>query len=289
MDAVVYSLLKKKITSALTGIASITSDKNGKLIFVTNDGDTFTVSIPGAALLEDFTVTNGVGKAELGTEYKAGTAIADIVVDMLSTYAPPTITLKTDFTKDVFDKIEDKIGAIKISSKIVKGSKDIEKVSVFINNEVIATFEGDTLKDNGEYNVDYIFNPETNETFIIKVTVYDGQNTTVTKTITFVGKSYWGYVEEAVETPTEENVKGLQFNVVKNSRALTYSEIQIGYGKVLYAYPKVLGALSKIVDEDGRNYTGSYVMSEVTVDGLEYYCYLLKDAMGTDNGYQKFS
>lgn len=289
MDAVVYSLLKKKITSALTGIASITSDKNGKLMFVTNDGDTFTVSIPGAALLEDFTVTNGVGKAELGTEYKAGTAIADIVVDMLSTYAPPTITLKTDFTKDVFDKIEDKIGAIKISSKIVKGSKDIEKVSVFINNEVIATFEGDTLKDNGEYNVDYIFNPETNETFIIKVTVYDGQNTTVTKTITFVGKSYWGYVEEAVETPTEENVKGLQFNVVKNSRALTYSEIQIGYGKVLYAYPKVLGALSKIVDEDGRNYTGSYVMSEVTVDGLEYYCYLLKDAMGTDNGYQKFS
>lgn len=289
MDAVVYALLKKKITSALTGIASITSDKNGKLIFVTNDGDTFTVSIPGAALLEDFTVTNGVGKAELGTEYKAGTAIADIVVDMLSTYAPPTITLKTDFTKDVFDKIEDKIGAIKISSKIVKGSKDIEKVSVFINNEVIATFEGDTLKENGEYNVDYIFNPETNETFIIKVTVYDGQNTTVTKTITFVGKSYWGYVEEAVETPTEENVKGLQFNVVKNSRALTYSEIQIGYGKVLYAYPKVLGALSKIVDEDGRNYTGSYVMSEVTVDGLEYYCYLLKDAMGTDNGYQKFS
>lgn len=289
MDAVVYSLLKKKITSALTGIASITSDKNGKLIFVTNDGDTFTVSIPGAALLEDFTVTNGVGKAELGTEYKAGTAIADIVVDMLSTYAPPIITLKTDFTKDVFDKIEDKIGAIKISPKIVKGSKDIEKVSVFINNEVIATFEGDTLKDNGEYNVDYIFNPETNETFIIKVTVYDGQNTTVTKTITFVGKSYWGYVEEAVETPTEENVKGLQFNVVKNSRALTYSEIQIGYGKVLYAYPKVLGALSKIVDEDGRNYTGSYVMSEVTVDGLEYYCYLLKDAMGTDNGYQKFS
>ena len=289
MDAVVYTLLKKKITSALTGIASITSDKNGKLIFVTNDGDTFTVSIPGAALLEDFTVTHGVGKAELGTEYKAGTAIADIVVDMLSTYAPPTITLKTDFTKDVFDKIEDKIGAIKISPKIVKGSKDIEKVSVFINNEVIATFEGDTLKDNGEYNVDYIFNPETNETFIIKVTVYDGQNTTVTKTITFVGKSYWGYVEEAVLTPTEENVKGLQFNVVKNSRALTYSEIQIGYGKVLYAYPKVLGALSKIVDEDGRNYTGSYVMSEVTVDGLEYYCYLLKDAMGTDNGYQKFS
>lgn len=289
MDAIVYSLLKKKITSALTGIASITSDKNGKLIFVTNDGDTFTVSIPGAALLEDFTVTNGVGKAELGTEYKAGTAIADIVVDMLSTYAPPTITLKTDFTKDVFDKIEDKIGAIKISSKIVKGSKDIEKVSVFINNEVIATFEGDTLKENGEYNVDYIFNPETNETFIIKVTAYDGQNTTVTKTITFVGKSYWGYVEEAVEIPTEENIKGLQFNVVKNSRALTYSEIQIGYGKVLYAYPKVLGALSKIVDEDGRNYTGSYVMSEVTVDGLEYYCYLLKDAMGTDNGYQKFS
>ena len=289
MDAVVYALLKKKITSALTGIASITSDKNGKLIFVTNDGDTFTVSIPGAALLEDFTVTNGVGKAELGTEYKAGTTIADIVVDMLSTYAPPTITLKTDFTKDVFDKIEDKIGAIKISSKIVKGSKDIEKVSVFINNEVIATFEGDTLKENGEYNVDYIFNPETNETFIIKVTAYDGQNTTVTKTITFVGKSYWGYVEEAVVTPTEENVKGLQFNVVKNSRALTYSEIQIGYGKVLYAYPKVLGALSKIVDEDGRNYTGSYVMSEVTVDGLEYYCYLLKDAMGTDNGYQKFS
>ena len=47
--------------------------------------------------------------------------------------------------------------------------------------------------------------------------------------------------------------------------------------------------LLKIVDEDGRNYTGSYVMSEVTVDGLEYYCYLLKDAMGTDNGYQKFS
>lgn len=289
MDAVVYSLLKKKITSALTGIASITSDKNGKLIFVTNDGDTFTVSIPGAALLEDFTVTNGVGKAELGTEYKAGTAIADIVVDMLSTYAPPIITLKTDFTKDVFDKIEDKIGAIKISPKIAKGSKDIEKVSVFINNEVIATFEGDTLKENGEYNVDYIFNPETNETFIIKVTAYDGQNTTVTKTITFVGKSYWGYVEEAVLTPTEENVKGLQFNVVKNSRALTYSEIQIGYGKVLYAYPKVLGALSKIVDEDGRNYTGSYVMSEVIVDGLEYYCYLLKDAMGTDNGYQKFS
>ena len=85
-------------------------------------------------------------------------------------------------------------------------------------------------------------------------------------------------IGEISDTTAEEVKVTIDGETTNLYELLKYMKVQIGQS-----------VKAKIVDEDGRNYTGSYVMSEVTVDGLEYYCYLLKDAMGTDNGYQKFS
>ena len=243
----------------------------------------------GGILDEDLTATTAIGSVTSGKTYPKGTPLEQIIRDILTTYQKAGLAVTLNPSKELYDVVTETISSINVTASATKGTNDITSVTFFIDGvEQEEITSG--VAAGGSFSYAHTFDTPHNATFTVKVTVTDGkQATTVTKDIVFIGKSYYGTVEEDVTTPTEFNVKNLQNSTLKNSKKLIYSGIQVDYGKVLYAYPKSLGALSKIVDADNRDYTNSYTMSEVEVDGIPYYAYLLTDAMGTDDGYQSFT
>jgi hypothetical protein len=244
----------------------------------------------GSSVLEsDFIATTAIGMVTNGKKYEKGTSLETIIRDILTTYQKCGLTVTLNPATELYDAVTDTLDKININAKVTKGTNDVTEVSFFIDGAEMK--ENKTgVADGGDFSYEHSFATPTNNTFVVKVTATDGkQANTITKTITFIGKSYYGTVGESVVTPTEADVKGLQSNVLKNTRKLTYQHIAVDYGKVLYAYPASLGALTKIVDADGRDYTNSYTKSEVVVDGINYYAYLLTDAMGTDDGYQSYT
>lgn len=243
----------------------------------------------GGVLEEDLTATTAIGSVTSGKVYTKGTSLEDILRDILTTYQKCGLAVTLSPTTELYDVVNDTLDKITINASVTKGTNDITEVSFFIDGIELKEIKTG-VASGGSFSYEHTFDTPTNQTFTIKVTATDGeQANTVTKTISFIGKSYYGTVGEDIVTPTETDIKGLQFNTLKNSKKLVYSGIQVDYGKVLYAYPKSLGAIAKIIDADNRDYTNSYTMSEVTVDGIDYYAYLLTDAMGTDDGYQSFT
>lgn len=272
-------------------IVSVNIDDDNHLICLLSDGTTIdsgSIDIEGQSTLsEPITVTTTIGSAT-GKTYPKGTSIEDIIRDILITYQKCGLTVSLNPVEELYDIVEDTLDKITTKAVVTKGTNNIIEVSFFVDGIELKEITSG-VANGGTFSYEHTFTPPTNKTFTIKVTATDGkQANTVTKTITFIGKSYFGTVAEDVIIPTEADIKSLQNNVLKNTRKLVYSGIQVDYGKVLYAYPKSLGALTKIVDADGRDYTASYESGEVLVDGIEYRYYILIDAMGTDDGYQSF-
>ena len=245
--------------------------------------------VSGSGVLEeDLVATTAIGSVTSGKTYTKGTPLEDIIRDILTTYQKAGLAVTLNPSKELYDIVTETLSSINVTASATKGTGEITSITFFIDGvEQKEITSG--VANGGSFNYTHNFTTPQNTTFTVKVTVTDGkQATTVTKDIVFIGKSYYGTVAEDVTTPTEFDVKNLDYNTLKNSKKLVYSGIQVEYGKVLYAYPKSLGALTKIVDADNRDYTNSYTVSEVEVDGIPYYAYLLTDAMGTDDGYQSF-
>lgn len=258
---------------------------NGVSLLTKDDDPTGGSSVLGS----DFIATTAIGMVTNGKKYEKGTSLETIIRDILTTYQKCGLTVTLNPTTELYDAVTDTLDKINIGAKVTKGTNDVTEVSFFIDGAEMKEIKTG-VADGGNFSYEHSFVTPTNNTFVVKVTATDGkQANTITKTITFIGKSYYGTVGESVVAPTEADVKGLQSNVLKNTRKLTYQHIAVDYGKVLYAYPASLGALTKIVDADGRDYTNSYTKSEVVVDGINYYAYLLTDAMGTDDGYQSYT
>lgn len=330
IDTIVYALLRKRITSALTGVKDIHLDADNKqmIVFVTNDGTEFKIEIPTpdlvwvgdeppaensayelwidtstegatslnrALLEEEIVASTEIGSVKKGKIYPIGTSLETIIREMLTSYSKPVIVITPDPSKDLYDEVEETLASIITKAKVTKGTNDIQSISFYVDKELDKMIDKD-VKNGGTFESNHIFDPETNKTFVLKVTVNDGkENTTVTKTITFVSKSYWGFVPEikTAETMTEEDIKGLQNNTLKNSRSLTYSEIPIPQDgdlyKICYCYPKSLGALTKIIDDYGFSYFDSYDRAEIQVDEIDYYCYIMHNGSGTDGATHKYS
>ena len=243
----------------------------------------------GGILEEDLTATTSIGSVTSGKVYPKGTPLEVILRDILTTYQKAGLAITLNPSKELYDIVTETLSSINVIASATKGTNNITSVTFFIDGvEQKEITNG--VAEGGSFNYTHTFDMPQQSTFTVKVTVTDGkQATTVTKDIVFIGKSYYGTVGEDVTTPTEFDIKNLEFKTLKNSKKLIYSGIQVDYGKVLYAYPKSLGALQKIVDNDNRDYTNSYTRFEVEVDNIPYYAYLLTDAMGTDDGYQSFT
>lgn len=75
-------------------------------------------------------------------------------------------------------------------------------------------------------------------------------------------------------TADEASIKALA-ELIIGERSLTRTGIATADGKIALAYPKDFGTLTSVKDGNGYEVLSSYTRSEVSVNGIQYYCYLL--------------
>ena len=85
---------------------------------------------------------------------------------------------------------------------------------------------------------------------------------------TFVSPYYYGAVAASVTSPTASNVTALNKKIeAKGNKSYNFT---CNNQKMVYAYPKSYGALSKILDANSFDVTGTFTRSEVTVGAVSY-------------------
>lgn len=236
----------------------------------------------GGILEEDLRVTATEYDGVKGKTYTAGTSIEDILRDLLIPYAKPTVNLVINPSATLYDAATSNLTSITLNAVIGKNTNDIVSVKFYAGDTVINTITTN-VASGGTFN--YVYTPaipiKTTTTF--KVEVFDGANTvTASKTIVFVGKSYYGTITSTVTSVTEATIKTLD-NTLKNTKNLV-ATFTTDFGRVIYAYPKELGLLTNIRDEKNSfSYNESFQHRTMTIDGIEYYIYELIENAGFSN------
>lgn len=215
-------------------------------------------------------------------KYSANTPLKDIIKDMLTEKIPPTLTLTLNPSTLIYDEVSDSINSLTINATVAKKTNPIKKIEYFINNVSVKVNETG-VSSGGTF--PYIYNTLINDDTVIKVVVSDdvGLSTTATKTITFIGNSYYGLIDADSGEPSAALVKTLNKNL-KTTKKFVYSGITTNWAKVCYAYPAELGKLTSIMDKvNNFNYTSSFQLTTKEIDGISYYIYTLIDPTGADN------
>ena len=110
------------------------------------------------------------------------------------------------------------------------------------------------------------------KTFTLKVTDVKNATATAGVTIYFVSPIYYGtFSDSLASTYILEQNKLVQTKGNK-SVTLTYND-----KRVFYAYPKTYGTLRDIKDGNGFSYIKDFIRDEMTLKGVAYYVYMIKD------------
>ena len=234
-------------------------------------------ALAGGAKLElPLTVSNPVGSATTGKTYAKGIKLESVIRDMLIKEEAPSLTLNLSPNKTLYDVVEETVSNVTMTAIVAKKTFNLSKIEFYVNNVLKDT---QIISADGTYAYIASFSPATNTNFTLKAIVYDSKagtplSTTKSVTVKFVGKSYFGTIDDSAGEPTAAIIKALQNKTLKDVKKLLYSHITMDYGKVVYAYPSSFGALTKISDEKNNiNYTDSFTRTTVTVDGISYFCY----------------
>ena len=236
----------------------------------------------GGVLEEPITANVTIGQVASGTTYPIGTPIEVIIRDMLTEKVAPTISIILNPATTLYDEVAGSISSLTINATVGKKTNNIAKIEYFINNTKVKTTDSN-VANGGTF--PYIYNTTIDDDVIIKVVVTDieGMTATASKTITFIGQSYYGLVDAETGEPTEALVKTLN-KTLKNTKKYVYSGITTDWAKICYAYPAELGKLTSIMDKvNNFNYTSSFQLTTKSIDGISYYIYTLIDPTGADN------
>ena len=233
---------------------------------------------------DDLTVVT-VGGLNAGSSVKDKTT-TEVLEDILFPYQKPTVSFTISPSTTTY-AVGDTISSITFTINAGKKSKDIQSIKIYDGSTLLTTITSG-VANGGTFTHNYACNITANTT--LKVEVADDTSTAfATKNITFVGRSYYGYIEPDVEV-SEAVIKTLQHNVLQNTKVLTYSGITCTYHRIVYCYDKAFGELTNIVDPtNGFSYSTSFEKKTITVDGIEKLCYILIQPVGVDDVTVKFS
>ena len=235
----------------------------------------------GGGILEE-PITPNVSMGSVKSNYPTGTSLEEIIRDMLTEKIAPTISMSINPATTLYDEVTASIDQLTINAIVTKKTNDIKKIEYYINNSIVKTNETG-VATGGTF--PYIYNETIDDDITIKVVVTDteGMTATATKTITFIGNSYYGLIDSETGEPNEALIKTLNKNL-KNTKKLVYSGITTDWAKICYAYPSELGKLTSIMDKvNNFNYTTSFQLTTKQVDGISYNVYTLIDPTGADN------
>lgn len=200
---------------------------------------------------------------------------------------PPLVKLTFEPSKLIYDVVEETLSSLDFTVKVTKRTNPIQTIKLYVDGAMVKEFTDD-VENGGTFNYTHTFDPATNNDPIeLKAEAEDvaslsGEDNSI---IRFVGKSYFGVLGADIDAPTEDDIKGLENNELRLEKAFEYKGFSFPWGKVCYTYPKSFGELDNITDKRyGINYNGSFTKTEVTVDGVDYFCYTLTDPTGIDDG-----
>lgn len=164
---------------------------------------------------------------------------------------------------------------IKITANATKKTNNIVSIQFYVGNTLLNTITTG-VANGGSFSTNY--NVALTGTTTFKVVVSDGTaSATASATVTVVNSSYVGYVPNGTNVDAAI-VKSLT-KVVKTSKAYKYENILMPTSNtfhIVYAYPKSFGAITTIKDGMNFEYIQDYSLSELVVDGANYYVYKLK-------------
>jgi len=274
-------------------VVNIEVNDDNTITCVLSDGSSVTSStaIKGgdSTLADPLTANVAIGNVTSGKNYPAGTSLEDIVRDMLVQYIKPSVMLTLNPATALYDAAADSVASITLNAAATKQSSNIAKVDFYVNGSLVNTVTSGIT--NGG-NCSYIYAPAapitTDTDFRAVVTDVDGGTGVSTKSIAFIGQSYYGIVGSDVDAPTADEVKALS-KTLKNTNDYTYSNITMDFQKIVYAYPASLGALTSILDANNIQYLNSYTRQDLTIDGIAYYVYVLTNASAVTGFTQKYS
>ena len=224
----------------------------------------------------DSLTVNSLGGISANTDLN-GLTVKEILNKLLFPYIEPVIAVSTTPNGSVFEKGNNQT-ITNVSVSITKKSEIITKIEVLNGTQVIARQNDEAINNGGTFNYNVNVNvPSTNKQLTVKVT--DNSGNAITKTtnsFTFVYPYYYGVCDEGT-TINGDLIKSLTKSVTsKGTKTVTYTT---NNQRMIFAYPKSYGVITKILDPNSFDVTSTFTMSQITIIGLDgtgqsYYVYV---------------
>ena len=271
------------------------TDKIYKLDIETVDGKFTTPNLKGADGTggsggDTYTGTSAVNLGGIkNNQVFNKTPLPDVIDMLLHPYEKPTMTLGINPVKTIYDKVSETLSSITINANVTKKSENIKEVRFYVDNVLVKT--DTTHPTGGLVSYTHTFSPATNKTFNVKIECEDikAGKVSANTTITFIGKSYYGYLKEGT-TIDETNIKTLN-TILKKELKYKYSAITTP-GTDLYhivlCQPKELGTITSVKDALNFEYIQDYTIQDITVDGLDYKLMYLTNPVSVTDFLQDF-
>ena len=241
----------------------------------------------GSAALESNVTTNlAVGAIASGTTLQQGLTFTEFVQKLTITEIAPTIGFSiTKSGNVVYGSSYTETLTVNVSA--MGTAKKIKTIAWYQGNTVLRT---DTIDSSTTGSWTYTMGSATTDTTTFKAVITytksnDADDTqTKTASINFYYNKFYGGVSDL--NPSEATVEALT-STLGTGKGGTYS-FTVTAGRICYAYPKSLGALSSIKDGNGFSLFDSFTRTEQTYTqnstSVVYYRYVLTDAT-TVSGY----
>ena len=200
-----------------------------------------------------------------------GVEVVDMIDKLLHAYVAPQVSASASPTNGGVFEVGTSQQVTAVTVNITLGSTGIKKIEVFDGGSSLGSLTSGIQAGANTVTLTEALTISSNKQ--LSVTVTDNEDKTVTAktgTFTFVNPYYYGAIA-ATATPTEELIKAATKSVTtKGNKTFNFT---CSNQKMLFAYPKSYGALSKILDQNNFDVTDTFTQTEVSVDGVDYYAY----------------
>lgn len=216
--------------------------------------------------------TVAVGGIEKGYVPPAdGVEAIDMIDKLLHPYVAPQVSAAAKPSNGGTFEIGTTQSVTGIDVTVTLGSSAIEKIEAFDGETVLGTLTSGIKAGVNTVTFTEALSVTAAKQLSVTATDQTGKAVTAkTGSFSFVSPYYYRSIA-AEETPTEALVKAAK-KAVQGKGNKTFS-FTCANQRMLFAYPKAYGALRQILDANNFDVTGTFVRSEVTVNGVDYYAY----------------
>ena len=268
-DALLQDAIDQEVTDRTNAIAQEVTDRNDAIDEAVGEAVTFENGI---------TTVNALGGIPANTSLD-GKSVTEILDMLLFPYVKQTISnVKGTPNGGTFEHGNNQT-ITAVSATVTKKSKPITKVELLQGSTVLATKEGDEVKNGGTFTFSGLSVAVNSVNVQLKVKAYDSEGSVVegsTGQFTFVYPYYYG-VCAAGAAVDEALVEGLTKKIEsKGNKAWSFTT---NNQCAVIAYPKSYGVLKSALDPNAFENIAAFTRHEVNVVGLDgktvaYYVYV---------------